>query len=174
MNTKTLIHTFAAILAIGTASAAMASAGTPSSSDKPEVKVLFRHTAENPYDVRLLSWCGGFASRVEVVPFTSRTLVIAWNTGELHGAKITGAAPSRIGFRICKDGKTTVLFDLLSPVKRENLLPNLATKLSSIAEWKVALNLQNSGQQLNEKTFARTTGPRDQYAFSTALIQPAL
>jgi hypothetical protein len=184
MKTNTLIHTLAALLAIGTASSAIASpsrarntaAGASIASDKPVVTILFQHTADNPYDIRLLSWCGGAASRVQIIPKTDKTLIIAYNTGDLHGAKITGAAPTTVGFRVCKNGKPTILFDLISLEKKETLLPNLVTRLSSIPEWKIAIDLQNRGQ-LDVKTFAHAAlagDHRDQYAYNSAPVQPRL
>jgi len=162
-----IITKIVAILAVGIAIPAMAASN---SADKPEVKILFRHTAEAPYDVRLLSWCGGLASRVQIVPTTDKTIVVAYNTGDLQGAKITGRAPSRIGFRVCKAGKTTTLFDLLSLEK--NTLPNLVTRLSDTNEWRTALALQNHGA-LNIASFAHTPLSRDQYAYSPLPILAA-
>jgi len=167
MKTNLLAHTLAAAIAIGIAFPAMAATGsdTRSAADKPEVKILFHHTSENPYDIRLLSWCGGLASRVQIVPKTDKTLVIAYNTGDLKGAKITGRAPTRIGFVVCKAGKTTLLFDLLSLDKRASMLPNMVTRVSNKTEWRMALDLQNRGL-LDVKTFAHTGICNDRYAYS--------
>ena len=120
MKTKTnkLTLTLAALIAIGTASAATAAPSARPAYDKPEITILFHHNAENPYDVRSLSWFGGMASRVEVVPQTSKTFIVAYNTGSLHGAKITGAADHH-RLPCLQKRKTTVLFDLLSLQKRE-------------------------------------------------------
>ncbi|MGB8354556.1 MAG: hypothetical protein WCD79_11750 [Chthoniobacteraceae bacterium] len=183
MKTNILTHTLAAVIAVGIAIPAMAatsdaakqtSSNARIASDKPEVKILFHHTAENPYDIRSLSWCGSLAIRVQVVPMTSKTIVVAYNTGDLHGAKITGSDPSRIGFVVCKAGKTALLCDILCLEKRENLLPNLVTRLSDKNEWRVALDLQNRGQ-LNTKTFARTslTVSGDRYAYDASSVPSA-
>ena len=181
MKTNILTHTLAAAIAIGIALPAVAA--TPDArltSDKPEINVVFHHTPANPYDIRTLSWCGGMAVRVQVVPMTAITFVVAYNTGDLLGAKITGRDPSRIGFVICKAGKTKLLFDMLCLEKRQTLLPNLVTRLSDKSEWRIALALQDRGL-LDTKTFAHVPvghDPRDQYAFSplpvAAAPQPGL
>lgn len=166
MKYKFLIQAVAAaIIASGISTPAFAADNT-AAIDKPDVKILFNHTAENPYDIRLLSYLGGMACRVEIVPRTQKTIVVAYNTGDLHGAKITGAAPTTIGFRVCKNGKKTVLFDLLSVNKRSNPLPAMVTRLSNVQEWKAALVMQQNGV-LNTRTFAHTAvlnNPRGEYA----------
>lgn len=174
-STLSFANGLAILIVLAIAPHATAAPAADAAADKPVVKILFHHNDENPYDIRLLSWCGGLASRVEVVPYTRRTLVIAYNTGDLRGAKITGAAPSRIGFRVCKNGKTTPLFDVLCQEKRETLLPGLVTRLSSIAEWKAALALQSRGK-LDTKRFAHgaiTGDTRDRYAYSPEPVEPA-
>ena len=184
MKTNIITQTLAAAIAVGIAFPAMASslgrdaapdAAKPASSDvssasaEPQVKILFHHTGENPYDIRALSWCGGLVTRVQVVPQTHKTMVIAYNTGDLRGAKITGREPSRIGFRICKDGKTTTLFDLLSLEKRETILPNMVARLSDKSEWRMDLALQNHGL-LDVTAFAHTPISPDRFAFNHAPV----
>ncbi len=177
MKTNLLTHTLAAAIAFGIAFPAMASTNDKDAapatakqtsshaavaSDKPEVKILFRHTAENPYDVRSLSWCGGLATRIQVVPRTNKPFVVAYNTGDLHGAKITGRDPSFIGLRICKAGKNTTLFDVLCLEKRKTLLPGLVTRLSDKTEWAMAIDLQGRGL-LDSKNFAHSSLCNDQH-----------
>lgn len=153
-NMPIILRALAVVIAANGTLLASDPAQSPAS-DKPVTKTLFYHTSDKPYDIVQLAWCNGMASRIQVVPKTQRTIIIAYNAGRTPDVKICGRNASLIGFRVCKNGQTATLFDVITVKKPGTILPELATRLSSEDEWRGALAMQSVGA-LDVKTFART------------------
>ena len=84
------------------------------SSDKPEVKILFQHTVEKPYDIKCLSWYGGVMDRIVVENKSANTIVVHFEiTGLKNGVVVVPANHAKIA-KACEVGASVTLMDVLS------------------------------------------------------------
>lgn len=122
MKTSTLKNVAAAIIALGITIPAIASDAnsTPVStdarftSDQPEVKYLFHHTSEKPYDIKCLSWYGGVMERIVAENKTDKPITVTFEVSKLANGVVAVPAHHAKVTKICEPGKTTTLMDLLS------------------------------------------------------------
>jgi len=126
MNTIILKFALAAVI-IGIALSAMATDATSAispasvvptdarfSSDKPEIKTLFQHTSEKPYDIKCLTWYGGVMERIVAENKSSQPVTIHFVMAHLINGVVVVPAHRTTVIKDCAPGETVTLMDLLS------------------------------------------------------------
>lgn len=117
--------------------------GSRFSSDKPTITYLFRHTHDQPYDIKRLSWYGGIMERIVVLNTSNEPIAINFEIRNLTNGVVASANGSRRVNRVCDPGKRVVLLDMLEKDGNSKLSYQFSHK------W------QSAGQALATQNFNR-------------------